>query len=82
MRKEGLEPTRPFGRRLLRPVRLPIPPLSRPASSQRSTVWAAVFIAALSIPAGAFGPDDAALWMYFNNISEPLPLFWRLGQCR
>src|SRR5262245_26162752 len=29
MRKEGLEPTRPFGHRLLRPARLPVPPLSR-----------------------------------------------------
>ena len=29
VRKEGLEPTRPFGHRLLRPARLPVPPPSR-----------------------------------------------------
>lgn len=29
VRKVGLEPTQPFGYRLLRPARLPIPPLSR-----------------------------------------------------
>src|SRR5215471_6510827 len=28
VRKEGLEPTQPFGYRLLRPARLPVPPLS------------------------------------------------------
>ena len=27
--EEGLEPSRPYGRRFLKPVRLPIPPLRR-----------------------------------------------------
>ena len=27
MRKEGVEPTRPFGHRILSPARLPVPPL-------------------------------------------------------
>ena len=29
VRKKGLEPLQPFGYRLLRPARLPVPPLSR-----------------------------------------------------
>ena len=30
VRKEGLEPTRPFGHQILNLARLPVPPLSRP----------------------------------------------------
>jgi hypothetical protein len=29
LRKEGVEPTRPFGHRILSPARLPVPPLPR-----------------------------------------------------
>ena len=34
VRKVGLEPTRPFGHRILNPMRLPVPPLAHIVLSQ------------------------------------------------
>src|SRR4030095_13123206 len=46
VRKEGLEPTRPFGHRLLRPARLPVPPLSRARTNRSNVAYAAAQLAA------------------------------------
>src|SRR5689334_6286476 len=42
VRKGGVEPPRPFGHRILSPARLPVPPLSRCASSHHSVAIGAV----------------------------------------